>query len=875
MLPFGLNLAPAVFMTIIMDVLRPFWGKFVVAYLDDILIYSQSEAEHRQQVRSVLKALLKNRLFAKLSKCRFSVTTVDFLGYLVTAEGLALDPEKTAPLRNWPIPRNVKDVQRFLGVCNYYRSFVPRFSDLTLPLTELTRKDVPWNWTGEQQTAFNAMCRALTSEPVLIHPDHAKQYHLETDASLFAVGAVLMHEIDGKKCPVAYYSRKLTQAERNYSVHDRELLAIVESMTHWRYLLYGSPHAIQVYCDHRNLIWFRAERALTSRHARWAVILSEFKFQLQYMPGTLNPVADALSRRPGWEEADTSARTLLPRVHWPANLSVMRESAVLGTEFDDEVEWPLHIAHYLAQEPHAWMPGLSEEARAVLTNELGHFELQGPNRRLVRKEGSSWRTYLRATQRRPEILRIHDALGHMGYTAIKDVLARRVWFPRMGPIIKETLRECQDCQYAQAGMHQKPALPIRPISSTPIPFERWSVDLCGPVNVPALGNVTHIVVAVDFATRYTVCKALGSTNGPTIAEFLTNEIFGRFGMPLEILSDRGKNLIEGAVRNLCDRLGIIQLKTSSYHPQSNGINENLHRQLNKYIRIQSARGIPWDHALPDFNLLVNARTHTVSGKSPYFLVYGMEPRLPTDLQLPLDGTSAHELYFREQRLRETTARNLELLGQARAAANRRFEAQMELMISQDRRKRGIQPENFAEDAQRTHSFAVNDWVKLKARARSKYELQWKGPYVIGRLGGPSLYFVRTTRGNWKKVPVNEMEMRPWVRSQEHEIRDLPEDDEDAPEPDHEDAFTAAIRTRYDPDLSVFGEPEDLRRGEEEWLLNPDLASGLSQEHAREATDDHREQSMAGSGDVARILEPTEGVQDAVRRRSGESRRTQE
>jgi hypothetical protein len=228
-MPFGLTNAPAIFQHLMNDVFREYLDRFVVCYLDDILIYSKNVEEHEEHVKLVLQKLREKGLYAKAEKCAFHQPKVEFLGYIISSEGLMMDPKKVQAVTDWASPKTVRDVQCFLGFANFYRIFIKNYSQVAAPLTRLTCKD-KLEWTPAAQKAFEDLKVAFTTAPILVHPDFTKAFYMETDASDFALGAVLsqMGE-DGKLHPIAFYSRKFSAAEINYEIHDKELLAIVDS----------------------------------------------------------------------------------------------------------------------------------------------------------------------------------------------------------------------------------------------------------------------------------------------------------------------------------------------------------------------------------------------------------------------------------------------------------------------------------------------------------------------------------------------------------------------------------------------------------------------------------------------------------------------
>jgi transposase InsO family protein len=299
-MPFGLSNAPATFQAYINQALIGLVDVTCVIYLDDILIYSANPERHETDVKEVLDRLRQHKLYAKLKKCEFGVKNVEFLGFIVSTTGIAMDPERISTIRDWPVPKSVKDLQVFLGFSNFYRRFIEGYSKIARPLTDLLRKDAtkgPFVLTEEAVDAFAELRRCFTTAPMLSHFDPSLRTRTETDASMFAAGGVLS-QLNGEIWhPVAFYSHKFSPAEQNYETHDQELLAIVLAFKIWSHYLRGARGPVTVRTDHDNLKYFMTKRKLNGRQARWTEALAEYDFVIEYRTGKSNP-ADGLSRRP-------------------------------------------------------------------------------------------------------------------------------------------------------------------------------------------------------------------------------------------------------------------------------------------------------------------------------------------------------------------------------------------------------------------------------------------------------------------------------------------------------------------------------------------------------------------------------------------------
>src|SRR6266705_123515 len=273
---------------------------FCTAFLDDILIYSSTLKENKEHVRRVLERLSAAGIHLKPEKCRFHIQEVDYLGLVITPNGLRMQDEKVATIRDWEDPENVKDVQSFLGFANFYRRFILNYSRVVAPMTKLTGKSIPWQWESEQRAAFKALKDAFTSAPILEHFDYEKAIVVETDASDYVSAGVLSQPNDnGVLRPVAFFSKKHSPAECNYEIYDKELLAIVRSFEEWRPHLIGAVQPIRVLTDHKNLEYFATKRQLNQRQVRWSGFMAQFPWYAEYQPGRLGGKPDALTRRSG------------------------------------------------------------------------------------------------------------------------------------------------------------------------------------------------------------------------------------------------------------------------------------------------------------------------------------------------------------------------------------------------------------------------------------------------------------------------------------------------------------------------------------------------------------------------------------------------
>ena len=354
-LPMGLCNAPSTFMRMMNTLLRGKLSRFAVAFLDDVFIFSRTREEHLQHLREVLELLRAQGLYLKPSKCEWMKDEVEFLGHRIGRNGLSVDPAKIDAIRQWPQPADASQLRSFLGLAGYYRRFIEQYSHVATPLTELTKDDAAWRWEAPQQRAFDELKQRLGAAPTLLLADPSKPYVLHTDASGYALGAVLMQDQGQGLQPVSYLSSKMKDAETRYAPHEQELLALVYACKRWRCYLHGQPFTIL--SDHQSLRYFSTQPLLSARQARWKDALADFDFTIKYLEGPKNVVADALSRRPDHQPA-ASLERLLQRQSSEAS----RDQFLAALQMRSELDQP---GPFTLQETMTRLAALSQLAAAA------------------------------------------------------------------------------------------------------------------------------------------------------------------------------------------------------------------------------------------------------------------------------------------------------------------------------------------------------------------------------------------------------------------------------------------------------------------------------------------------------------------------------
>jgi ribonuclease HI len=288
---FGLTNAPTYFMYLMHSVFMPELDKFVVVFIDDILVYSKNEDEHTEHLHIVLQRLRDHHLYAKLSKCDFWLRDIKFLGHTISRDGISVDPEKVQEVMDWKPPTTVRQIRSFLGLAGYYRRFIPDLSRIAKLMTELLKKGVKFEWSQKCEEAFHALRHHLMIAPVLAHPDNTKSFDVYCDASGTGLGCVVMQD----NRVIAYASRALRPHEQNYPTHDLELAAVVHALKILRHYLMGAH--CNIYTDHKSLKYIFTQADLNMRQRRWLELVKDYNLEVHYHPGKANVVADALSRK--------------------------------------------------------------------------------------------------------------------------------------------------------------------------------------------------------------------------------------------------------------------------------------------------------------------------------------------------------------------------------------------------------------------------------------------------------------------------------------------------------------------------------------------------------------------------------------------------
>jgi len=406
----------------------------MVVYLDDILIFTRTEEEHAKAIRRVLQVLQEHKLFLCPEKCEFCKKRIKYLGLVISENEVSMDLVKVAGVQEWPTPENKMDVQAFLGFINFYHRFIQDFSAKAQPLFDLTRSEQVWTWSGREQMAFEDLKMAVTTAPVLMSPQDSEPFRVEADSSDFATGAVLSQQltVDGKWHSVAFYSKSLSSMERNYEIHDKEMLAIIHVLEEWRYFLEGVTHPVEIWTDHKNLEYFMTAKKLNRRQARWSLHLARFDFLLHHCPGRTMGKPDALSRRAdhGNGASDNKNIVLLR----PEFLAVRALEGVELTSIEQKILSDIHKGNRNEDQEEP----IAKAARELWNsaNEAVHSSEWSNVDGLLRFRGKIYMP--RSLDLRRQIVALcHDTqiAGHPGCWKTLELVSRNYWWPQMSRYI--------------------------------------------------------------------------------------------------------------------------------------------------------------------------------------------------------------------------------------------------------------------------------------------------------------------------------------------------------------------------------------------------------------------------------------------------------
>ncbi|GJR93716.1 reverse transcriptase domain-containing protein [Tanacetum coccineum] len=592
-MPFGLTNAPAVFMDLMNRVCKPYLDKFVIVFIDDILIYSRNEEEHASHLRIILELLRREKLYAKFSKCEFWIRIVQFLGHLIDSQGLHVDPAKIEAVKNWTSPTTPTEVRQFLGLAGYYRRFIEGFSKIAKPLTKLTQKNKNYVWSEEQESAFQLLKQKLCEAPILALPEGNDNFVIYCDASLQGLGVVLMQ----REKVIAYASRKLKPHKENYTTHDLELGAVIFALKIWRHYLYGTK--CTVFTDHKSLQHILRQKELNMRQRRWLELLADYDCEICYHPGKANVVADALSRKKRIKPLRVRALILTVHPKLPSQILKAQNEALKEENVKNEN-----------------LRGMDKS-----------FEIRPDGTRCIKNR--SWLPLFGGLRD----LIMHESHKskysiHPGSDKMYHDIKKLYWWPNMKAIIAEYVSKCLTCSRVKAECQKPSGLLVQP----EIPMWKWeriTMDFVTKLPKTSTGH-DAIWVIVDRLTKSAHFIPIRATDSmETLTRLYIKEIVSRHGVPISIISDRDSHFTSRFWQSLQNALGTQLDMSTAYHPETDGQSERTIQTLEDMLRacvIDFGKG--WDKHLPLVEFSYNNSYHASIKAAPFEALYGRKCRSP-------------------------------------------------------------------------------------------------------------------------------------------------------------------------------------------------------------------------------------------------------
>jgi hypothetical protein len=736
---FGLTNAPATFQSVMNNLFRPYIGKHVLVYMDDILVFSKNETEHVSHLRDVLTTLRKNSFYAKASKCTFFEKELVYLGHIVGHQGVRPDPNKLGKVPDWPSPINLRELRSFLGFANYFRKYIKGYSTLVSSLTDLTKHSAAYVWTDVHEATFKAVKTALTSAKMLRLPDPNEPYTVVSDASGVGLGAVLLQ---GDQ-PIAFESRKLNDAEKNYTTGEQELLGVVHALRAWRCYLEGC-RGITVVTDHKPNIYQNREVMLSRRQSRWMEFLQRFgDIQWVYKPGATN-CADPLSRIPSQLVLLRTSR---------AGLNANEDSRSVGAhaESADASDYLQLMA--VKSRPRPDVPSSSSHDSDLMRQIRDGYVvdplftgLQGPDsvielsgkkhvntHELEFSDGLWWKDGRIAipsvpTLRQLIMRELHDPpyAGHIGSRRTQEAIARIYWWPNLAREVSDYVRSCHVCQVNKTG-NERPGGLLQPLQ---IPERRWeSVGMDVITGLPLtpdghdaiLTFVDRLSKMVHFVPTVTSCTAVDC------AQMFVDNVFKLHGLPSSIVSDRDPRFRGHFTTELYRLLGTRQDMSTAFHPQTDGQAERANRIVEDMLRhYVSPTQHDWDKYLSLAEFAVNNAWQASIRCTPFEMNYGQHPLTPLTLQSDVGIRRGSQV----PAARAFASQMMERLKQAKLA----------IQAAQDRQKA------YADRTRRDVVYSVGDMILLSTKnirlldpGKNKLLPKWLGPFRVIEKVGPVAY----------------------------------------------------------------------------------------------------------------------------------------
>lgn len=566
---------------------------FVFVYIDDLLIVAKDMKTHLERLEIVARSLRKANLTVNVNKSKFVMKSIKYLGHIVGHGEIKPDPERVDCIANFPAPNTVRQVRRFLGMAGWYQRYIHGYSAIAAPMTDLLRKTDRFQWTPEAQVSFEDLKTSLTTAPVLTHPDFSKHFYIQCDASVTGVGGVLFQMVGDEEHPIAFMSKKLNSAQKNYSVTELECLAAILSVQKFRCYVEGMPFTIIT--DHASLKWLMAQKDLSGRLARWSLKLQGFDFTIVHRKGSANIVPDTLSR----------IEEIIAIVGRPIDLT---EPEFLSEEYKQLIS--------TVQKNQSALPDVA------IRNDVVYKRTSFRTGADTADSETIWKIWVPEGLRKQIIVAAHEpAMTAHGGTSKTVELVRRFYFwPGLSKDVRALVAKCHICKETKAP-NQTLRPPMGKTFPTERPFQRLYVDLLGPYPRSKAKNTT-ILIVLDQLTKFIWLKPLRAATSNSIVRYIESEVIHMVGAPESVLSDNGVQFISKDFKTLLARYGIQHILTASHSPQANAserVNRSILAAVRAYVENDQTT---WDVHLSAIASALRNAPHSGTGLSPYFAAFG-------------------------------------------------------------------------------------------------------------------------------------------------------------------------------------------------------------------------------------------------------------
>lgn len=598
-MPFGLANAPAVFQRAINLLLDKSRFEFATAYVDDILLFSNTIASGFEHLQSTLELISKSGLVLRREKCSFLKTRIEYLGHVISVGEIRPSPDKVEALLNFKNPADVHELRRFIGLASYFRKFVRSFANRIQPLSVLLKKDQPWSWGSEQQNSFLDIKTALSSEPVLAIYNPKYEIELHTDASSHGVGGILLQKQPrGELKPIAYFSKQTTATEQKYHSYELEAMAVVLSIRKFRVYLLGQRFTVVSDCQALSTTWTKKD--LLPRIGRWWLELQSFDFTVQYRPGTRMQHVDALSR------------CALPLHH------ITEQNWIVAVQSEDPK-----------------IQNIINNIKSKDFKDLYKFD----ENILYRKVNDKFKIVVPKSVRWRVTKIFHDDNGHMCESKVIELIQRHYWFEKLRRFVTKYVKGCISCQFAKKPTGKQRGF-LNPIIKGNVPWHTWHLDHLGPFCVSSNGNY-YLLVIVDGFSKFTWLQPVPNTCAEHVVTAI-NFLVRLVGLPARVITDRGKAFTSQEFKNFCRSKQIQHILNAVSCPRANGQVERFNRTiLQSLIAYTGEKDSDWEQMVPLVERGINTTINSTTQKCPYELVYGFKPRF--DIDIPTIQTNLRNL----------------------------------------------------------------------------------------------------------------------------------------------------------------------------------------------------------------------------------------